>query len=164
MSNTSNLLMNVCMIKSYVSVCGTSDGGENIVGEESIQQERESAILESASKGLSTSPDNVERSGKVLESGKGSSVLEGSSAVTEREYDPSAGEGGEDAAAGIEPLAGGKEGGTQGNCLKEDVEDVGGTVEGDREGKEKKRKYVLRGRSSALAVQLFGMDEKFEMR
>lgn len=35
---------------------------------------------------------------------------------------------------------------------------------GDGKKKVRKRKYVLKGGASALAIQLFGIDDRFEMR
>jgi hypothetical protein len=121
------------------------------------------------SEGKKSSSSNVADSARksaILERGRGSAVLEGSSVVMEggARDTPSAAEGeGEEAttptdlkAASGEEVGGGEDSAHQQESRKEEEE--GGKV------KQRKKKYVLKGGASAVAVQLFGIDDKFEMR
>ena len=164
-------------------LCYSASGsGENVeAGAEQQANEREgegSAVLET---GKESAPSEGKRSSSsvitdstrksaILERGRGSTVLEGSSVVieggargtpmaTERE--------GEEAtttadlkAASEEEVGGGEDSTHQQESRKEEeaLRGEGGRI------KQRKKKYILKGGASALAVQLFGMDDKFEMR
>ena len=111
--------------------------------------------------------DTARRSA-ILERGKGSAVLEGSSAVIEGEGDtPAAVERvGEDTTANLQVASQKKIGDDEDTSHQQEngkVEEAAG-VEGGVKVKQRKKKYVLKGGASAVAVQLFGMDDKFEMR
>ena len=163
-------------------LCYSASGsGENVgAGAEQQASEREgkgSAILEtgkesSLSEGKRSSSSIVmdsARKSAILERGRGSTVLEGSSvvieggardtpAVTEREGEEVTTTDDLKAASG-EEVGGGEDSTHQRESHKEEaLRGEGGKA------KQRKKKYVLKGGASALAVQLFGMDDKFEMR
>lgn len=156
--------------------------GEN-VGVEQKTGEREgeglTAILDTGkdsalSEGKKSS--DLARKSAILKRGSGSTVLEGSSMLegssvvieggargtpttTEREgEEPTT--GADLKAASREEAGGGEDSTHQRESGKEEAA-LGG--EGAKV-KPRKKKYILKGGSSALAVQLFGMDDKFEMR
>ncbi len=107
------------------------------------------------------------RKSAILEKGRGSAVLEGSSGVMEGGVrdTPLAAEGeGEEAITTTDLKAtsgeavGGREDSAHHQEGRKEEEILGGKI------KQRKKKYVLKGGASALAVQLFGIDDKFEMR
>ena len=109
------------------------------------------------------------RKSAILEKGKGSTVLEGSSAEIEGEGDTPATmeREGEEATADLEAASREKIGGKEDSTHQQEsgkVEETVGAGGGGGKVKQRKRKYVLKGGASALAIQLFGMDDKFEMR
>ena len=120
---------------------------------------KESAVLDGEGKGSSV-VDTAGKGSAILEGGgKGSSLLEGSS-MMEREPDEAVAVEREEVGTmtNLEAPSGEVEGG-------EDSTPQGESGREQTEGKVKQRKkYVLKGGASALAVQLFGMDDKFEMR
>ena len=130
---------------------------------------KQSALLEGKKSSSSIIAD-LARKSAILEKGRGSVVLESSSVVMEggvRET-PSAtageGEGEEGAAAttDLKAASGEEVGGRDDSAHQQESrkaeETLGGKV------KQRRKKYVLKGGASALAVQLFGIDNKFEMR
>ena len=164
-------------------LCYSASGsGENVgAGAEQQASEREgkgSAILEtgkesSLSEGKRSSSSIVmdsARKSAILERGRGSTVLEGSSVVIEggaRDTPTVTEREGEEATTTVDLKAvseeevGGGEDSTHQRESRKEEEALGG--EGGKM-KQRKKKYVLKGGASALAVQLFGMDDKFEMR
>ena len=134
-----------------------------------LDSAKQSALLEGKKSSSSIIAD-LARKSAILEKGRGSVVLEGSSVVMEggAMEAPSAAEGegeGEEGAAATNDLkaaseeeVGGGDGSAHQQESRKEEETLGGKV------KQRRKKYVLKGGASALAVQLFGIDDKFEMR
>ena len=126
---------------------------------------KESALSEGKKSSSSVAMESARKSA-ILERGRGSAVLEGSSVVIEggTRGTPTATEGqgeGKTSTTDVQTASGGEvevgEGTTHQN-QRESCKEEGAKV------KQRKKKYIFKGGANALAVQLFGINEKFEMR